>query len=134
MKIGEWIHKVYVNSELTYETEYNGLAHAHLAMFVDCNAVGGGYYIELVHEYKGDNFDPVLHSPVVERFGELPPCPNEGKCSWRKSIKEAFYTTPRKTALRTEVIAPQDRCGYMLLPNCKGGYFWDYAPCFGPSL
>ena len=62
-----------------------------------------------------------------------PPCPPRGqRCKWRKSMKQEHYSTLRPTALRVEVMAPEDRCGWRLRGDCIGGHFFDYLPCLRP--
>lgn len=93
-------------------------------------------YCEVWRVYCGDAYDPVLHGPHREAAGMapsiVPPCPGgcvDG-CPWRKSKREAFMATCRPTALRTEVMPPEDRCGYLLDPGRLGGAFFDYQRCW----
>lgn len=82
----------------------------------------------------GEGFDPVLHSrrrPIKVSDAERP-CKKD--CSWRKSIESDFYTTPRITSVRSEVMCPGSRCGFLLKPECYGGSFWDYDYCNRPNL
>jgi len=124
----DYEYQVFVNGECIYVTHYSGLA---LLRVEACKI--GGYFYELYRLYIGNNFDPVLHDrKTLLARGNLPPCPEKGKpCKYRKSKKEEFYNTIRPTAIRTEVMAPRDRCGWLLLLNRKGGDFWDYSICIG---
>lgn len=65
----------------------------------------------------------------LERINNRP-CPSDtSKCKWRKSMSTEFYSTTRKTAFRTEVICPADRCGYDIKDGHIGGSFFDYELC-----
>jgi len=87
---------------------------------------------ELHEVYVGDNYDPVLHTTTIHRDGIFPPCQNTRKeCPYLKTVKQDFYSTPRITAFRTEVMCPDDRCGFMLKPSKIGGSFFDYDICIG---
>lgn len=106
------------------ELELEGLAYMK---FESAKMLG---MAELHKIYAGQNFDPVLHQTKVERGGITPPCGNDPKqCQYRKSIQSEFYSTPRRTAFRTEVICPADRCGWLLKPHRIGGQFDDYGYC-----
>jgi len=87
--------------------------------------------VTLVKKFTG-KFDPVLHKreEVVAQSSPVLPCPtNKENCPYCKSNETEFYSTVRKTALRTEVFCPADRCGYLLKPSCIGGNFFDYHLC-----
>ena len=122
-----WMYKIYINGELVETTNKEGMAHLKFE-----TAVLTGSYAQLLRFYNGDNFDPVLHSPVLLREENNPPCPPHGKCKWRKSMREAFLSSTRPTAFRIEIPEPQDRCGWMLKPGCLGGSFYDYGCCILP--
>lgn len=120
----EWVYKIFINNELVDEEPLKGMAYLK---FESAKMLG---LAEMHEVYTGDDFDPVLHSTIVHRGGIYPPCQDNKKdCSYRKSISNEFYTTTRTTAVRTEVICPSDRCGYMLKPSKIGGNFFDYARC-----
>ena len=122
----EWTYKIFINGEQVNETNLRGIAYM---MFDSAKMLG---LAELHRVYTGTNYDPVLHWTVVERGGIYPPCnDNKKQCPYRKSMEAEFYSTPRKTAFRAEVMCPSDRCGYMLKPSRVGGAFDDYALCIG---
>ena len=123
----KWTYKLFIHGEQVDETELKGLA---FLKYESAKMLG---LAELHEVYIGEDFDPVLHSTIVHRGGIYPPCPDNKKCcSYRKSVSNEFYTTTRTTAVRSEIICPGDRCGYMLKPSKCGGEFFDYAYCLNP--
>ena len=121
------LYEIWLHGEKIDETDLKGIAWLK---FESAKLVG---MAELREIYNGDNFDPVLHQTVIHRGGIKPPCPeNTENCTYRKSISADFYNTPRKTAFRTEVMAPKDRCGFKLKPSKIGGSFFDYDFCDKP--
>ena len=122
--MNDWEYKLYLHDELVCETDLRGIAHIQ---FEGLKLLG---LAELREVYRGNNFDPVLHSTIVHRGGIYPPCPeNPQSCKYRKSMSMDFNTMTRKTAFRTEVMCPGDRCGYMLKPSKIGGDYFDYGLC-----
>ena len=120
----KWTYKLYMHGEQVDETDLRGLA---FMKFESLKLLG---LAELHEVYTGDDFDTVLHSTIVHRGGLYPPCPEDPKqCSYRKSISNDFHSTTRKTAFRTEVMCPSDRCGFTLKPSKLGGEFFDYGFC-----
>lgn len=119
-------YQIYGNGELVNSTPLKGIAWLE----ADTLAMND-FYTEIHEVYTGDSYDPVLHGTRIVRKENPPPCPEEGPCKFKKSKKEGFLNTTRPTALRTEPMCPQDRCGWMLRPSCLGGTFFDYSPCIG---
>jgi hypothetical protein len=122
--VKDWTYKIYLHGELIDETSLAGIA---FLKFESAKLLG---LSELHEVYTGPSFDPVLHRTIIHRGGIHPPCSDRPqKCEYRKSMSASFYNTPRRTAFRTEVLCPTDRCGFMLKSSCIGGQFFDYAPC-----
>lgn len=118
------LYEIWLHGEKIDETNLKGIAWLK---FESAKLVG---FAKLFEIYDGDNFDPVLHTTIVHSGGIKPPCPeNKVDCQYRKSIKSDFYSTPRKTAFRTEITCPIDRCGFLLKPSKIGGVFTDYDYC-----
>ena len=120
----DWRWDIYINGVLVDTTELQGIAYLK---FESAKLLG---LAELHRIYQGNAYDPILHRVVIERGGTPPPCPDgPNDCPWHMSAKHNFYITARPTALRIEVLPPQDRCGYLLKPNRIGGVWDDYAIC-----
>lgn len=124
---GPWIYQISVGNDIVDETPYFGLAWLK---FESAALLG---YATLTEVYAGTDYDPVLHSPprTWRKIDPsvVPPCPSSGRCEWKQPERDAFYTTPRPTALRVEVLPPTVRCGYLLRPGMCGGHVDDYQPC-----
>lgn len=122
--MSEWTYKIILHGELIDETPLRGIGWLK---FESAKLLGRA---ELHEVYVGNKYDPVIHKTIVHRGGILPPCPDaREKCPYLKTVEHDFYSTPRTTAFRTEVMCPSDRCGFMLKPSKIGGSFYDYDFC-----
>lgn len=64
--MSDWEYKLYLHDELVCETDLRGIAHIQ---FEGLKLLG---LAELREVYRGNNFDPVLHSTIVHRGGIYP--------------------------------------------------------------
>ena len=121
-------YEIYLDGLLVSSTELRGIAYLR---FESACLLGKASFVRVV-----ETGDPVMDGKWEYNADDggwdykgknLPPCPPDGgDCKYRRFPEELPL---QRNALRVEVMAPDNKCGWALKSGRIGGHNSDYHVC-----